>query len=78
MSWRVRAKDISAAERFSYRYRESELAEWAPRLRELAASTSETHALMNNCFRDYGVDNARQLATMLGETAAPPRGNWDA
>lgn len=61
------AKGISAAERFRYLYSEEELAAWVEPIRGLAAATSETHALMNNCYRDYGVRNARQLGQLLGE-----------
>jgi uncharacterized protein YecE (DUF72 family) len=58
-------KNISAAERFKYLYSEEELAGWAPRIQELAKNTRETHVLFNNCYRDYGVRNAAQLAAML-------------
>ncbi|MGI9032430.1 MAG: DUF72 domain-containing protein [Acidimicrobiales bacterium] len=55
----------SAAERFRYRYRTEELTGWVPKVLELAASAREVHLLMNNCYRDYGVDNATELATLL-------------
>ncbi|MBA3267880.1 MAG: DUF72 domain-containing protein [Acidimicrobiia bacterium] len=55
----------SAAERFRYRYDTAELQEWVPKVRELAASAREVHLLMNNCYRDYGVDNAAELAGLL-------------
>jgi uncharacterized protein YecE (DUF72 family) len=64
-------KWISAAERFAYRYTDEELSEWVPKVRDLAATTRETHALMNNCYRDYAVDNGRQLAALLGEGLQP-------
>jgi len=64
-------KWISAAERFAYRYTDGELAEWVPGIRELAATSRETHALMNNCYRDYAVDNGRQLAALLDEGLQP-------
>src|SRR6266851_3319268 len=64
-------KWISAAERFAYRYTDEELAGWVPGLRELAATSRETHALMNNCYRDYAVDNGRQLAALLDEGLQP-------
>lgn len=60
-------KGITAAERFRYLYTEDELREWVEPIRELASSTEETHALMNNCYRDYGTTNARQLGELLGE-----------
>ena len=64
---------ISAAERFAYRYTEDELRAWVPRITELAASSHEVHVLMNNCYRDYAVDNAAQLAELLVEAGAENR-----
>ena len=62
-----KARDVSAAERFRYLYSDRELQEWAPRARELARSASRVHLLMNNCYQDYGVRNAAELAAMLEE-----------
>ena len=47
--------------------KEGELQEWVPRIHELAEQTRETHVLMNNCYRSYAVDNARDLRTLLDE-----------
>jgi uncharacterized protein YecE (DUF72 family) len=55
----------SAAERFRYLYSEQELAELAHPIAELAPQARETHLLMNNCYRDYGVRNAAQLRDLL-------------
>jgi uncharacterized protein YecE (DUF72 family) len=63
-TWNGRA--TTAAERFRYLYEPGELREWAPRLRELAGSARRVHALMNNCYQDYGVRNAQQLQELLG------------
>jgi uncharacterized protein YecE (DUF72 family) len=52
-------------ERFGYLYSAEELNEWSPKLCELARDTSDTHVLMNNCYRDYAQTNARQLAGLL-------------
>jgi uncharacterized protein YecE (DUF72 family) len=52
-------------ERFGYLYSEQELAQWAPKLQELAGAAGETHVLMNNCYADYAQSNARQLADLL-------------
>jgi uncharacterized protein YecE (DUF72 family) len=60
-----KARDVSAAERFRYLYSPKELEEWVPRARELAHSASRVHLLMNNCYQDYGVRNAAELAEML-------------
>jgi uncharacterized protein YecE (DUF72 family) len=59
-------KGITAAERFRYRYPEKEVRdELATRARALSSSARETHALFNNCYRDYGVDNAADLRDLL-------------
>jgi len=61
-TWNLRTG--SAAERFRYLYDPAELRDWVPRLRELAGS-AEVHALMNNCYRDFGVRNASDLLGLL-------------
>lgn len=68
-------KGISPAERFRYLYSEEELEGWAPRVRELAEGTRETHVLFNNCYRDHGVRNAEQLARMLGVAGGDTQGD---
>jgi uncharacterized protein YecE (DUF72 family) len=60
-------KNVSASERFRYEYSEQELKEWVPRIRDVSDQTRETHVLMNNCYRDFAVNNARQLADLLEE-----------
>ena len=55
----------TAAERFRYRYSTGELLEWVPRIREMAASASQVHVLMNNCYRDDAAVNAAELADLL-------------
>jgi len=65
------SKDIY--ERFGYLYSEDELREWAPQLRELAGQASETHVLLNNCYRNYAQVNARQLADLVGDLGAGDR-----
>jgi uncharacterized protein YecE (DUF72 family) len=62
-SWAARG--VSAAERFRYYYEGAELAEWVPRVEELASKTEETHALFNNCYSDYGVRNAADFGQQL-------------
>jgi uncharacterized protein YecE (DUF72 family) len=58
-------KNVTASERFRYEYSEKELEEWVPRIREVAGQVRETHVLMNNCYRDFAVNNARQLGDLL-------------
>jgi uncharacterized protein YecE (DUF72 family) len=59
------AKSETASERFRYDYPQPELAEWVPRIEQLSAETRETHVLMNNCYRDFAVRNARELGGLL-------------
>jgi uncharacterized protein YecE (DUF72 family) len=60
-------RGTSAAERFRYLYEREELREWAPKLRQLADQATEVHALMNNCYQDFGVRNAKDLQDILAE-----------
>jgi uncharacterized protein YecE (DUF72 family) len=56
---------ISTAEKFKYLYERRELADWVPRLKEMAIESTEVHAIMNNCYADYSVRNAQDLADLL-------------
>ena len=58
-------KSDTASERFKYDYRREELTEWVPRIETLAQQARETHVLMNNCYRDFAVRNARELGDLL-------------
>lgn len=60
-------KSETAAERFRYQYTEPELREWVPKIKELSEQARETHVLMNNCYRNYAVNNARALRSLLEE-----------
>ncbi|HLI60717.1 MAG TPA: DUF72 domain-containing protein [Solirubrobacteraceae bacterium] len=62
-TWKGRTR--TAAERFRYLYSEDELEELANELAPVAESARESHLLMNNCYRDYGVRNAAQLRELL-------------
>jgi uncharacterized protein YecE (DUF72 family) len=59
-------KSETAVERFKYKYEQRELLEWVPKIEELSQQTRETHVLMNNCYRDYAVNNARDMSDLLG------------
>jgi uncharacterized protein YecE (DUF72 family) len=61
------ARGITPAERFRYLYDRDELKEWVPRIRSAALEAKEVHALMNNCFSNYGTTNARELAALLAD-----------
>ncbi len=61
--WEKGSKD--ASERFNYLYSEDELKEWVPRVKELAAETKQLHTILNNCYDDKAVVNARQMKAMV-------------
>jgi len=61
------AKSETASDRFRYEYTRAELGEWVPRITGLSEQTRETHVLMNNCYRDYAVNSARDLGALLEE-----------
>jgi uncharacterized protein YecE (DUF72 family) len=66
----------TVSERFRYRYGEDELREWVPRIEHLAESAGQVHALLNNCYSDHAVVNARQLMDLLNSADAdvvPPQ-----
>jgi len=63
------ARTETSSERFDYLYSEEELADWAPRVEQLAQEAREIHVLFNNNAQDYPVRNARQLRMLLQEGA---------
>jgi uncharacterized protein YecE (DUF72 family) len=60
----------SARERFRYRYATSGLCEWVPKIQQLADEARAVHVLMNNCYSNYAVTNAREMTALLGAAAA--------
>ena len=63
-AWETKAE--TASERFRYDYSERRArASGCPRSQELSGQVRETHVLMNNCYRDFAVSNARELGDML-------------
>jgi uncharacterized protein YecE (DUF72 family) len=64
----------TAAERFQYFYSLEELAEWVPKIRRLSDHAKEVHVLMNNCWQDYAVVNARQMTALLQSEDRPVAG----
>jgi uncharacterized protein YecE (DUF72 family) len=56
---------ISTAEKFRYLYQPPELKPWVPNLRDMAKRAGEVHAIFNNCYSDYAVRNAEDLAELL-------------
>jgi len=66
----------SSRDRFNYLYSQDELAEWTPKIEEVAGQVKETHVLMNNNFGSYAIDNARDMQQLLGQhppDSAPSR-----
>ena len=63
----------AASDRFKYLYGEAELEEWVPRVRELAAAAGAVHVLFNNNYEDWGMQNARRMAHLLGVERRPPQ-----
>jgi len=57
-------RGVTVTEKFRYDYSRSELAEWEPRVEELATKARETHVLMNNCYRNYAVRSASTMAQL--------------
>jgi len=58
-------KGITTAEKFRYLYQPAELKAWVPNLRDMAKQATEVHAIFNNCYSDYAVRNAEDLAHLL-------------
>src|SRR5262245_2033937 len=64
-------KQKTVTERFRYRYSVDELREWVPRIEQLADRADRVHVLMNNCYRDYAIVNARELRDLLNGDDPP-------
>jgi uncharacterized protein YecE (DUF72 family) len=66
-----------AHERYDYLYSREELAEWVPRIRELARKTEKTFVFTNNHFEAKAVTNARMLTEMLEAAGGEDPGDKD-
>jgi uncharacterized protein YecE (DUF72 family) len=62
--WYVRDA-ASSADRFDYLYTKPELAEWVPRVEQIADATAQVHLLTNNNRSNYAIVNAFDLAELL-------------
>jgi uncharacterized protein YecE (DUF72 family) len=60
-------RNVHPTERFRYDYSDRELEEWVPRVERMTEDAKETHALFNNCYRDYAVRNARTFGDLIPE-----------
>jgi uncharacterized protein YecE (DUF72 family) len=64
-------KGPTATPRFRYLYKERELREWVPRIEHLAEGARNVHVLLNNCYEDYAVRNAKDLTRLLSSEDVP-------
>ena len=55
-----------AWERYDYTYKEAELAEWVPKIQELARQSEQVYLFANNHWQGQAVGTARQLKMLLG------------
>ena len=72
-TWNIRGAR-SAAERFDWLYAPEELAEWVPKVRELAAEASEVYALFNNNRDDFAPRSAVIFRGLLDEAGVEATG----
>jgi uncharacterized protein YecE (DUF72 family) len=56
---------------YDYRYSDSQLAEWVPRVRALAERSEAVYGFFNNHFRGDAAANGRTLSEMLSLPPAP-------
>ncbi len=56
---------VGTTERFRYLYTADELEPWVPKIGALARKSRDVHVLMNNCYRQNAVENAKDLAGLL-------------
>lgn len=61
--WKRRAQ--RGVGRYRYRYSLAELAEWVPRILDLAEQTREVHVLMSNAALDNAIRNAREITELI-------------
>ncbi len=52
-------------DRYNYLYSEEELAEWIPKVSELAAQAKKVYIFFNNCHAAQAAQNARRLGELL-------------
>lgn len=63
-TWYVRGA-ASSTDRFDYLYSKDELAEWKPRVEQVAEQAQQVHLLTNNNRSNYAVVNAFDLASLF-------------
>lgn len=63
--WELRGAAV--VDKYRYLYDAEQLAEWAPRVAEIARQATETRVVFNNCYGNYGTTNAIEFTGMLAE-----------
>jgi uncharacterized protein YecE (DUF72 family) len=51
---------------YNYRYRESELEAWVPKVKQVTETAKKTFGYFNNHFRGFAVENSLRMMNMLG------------
>jgi uncharacterized protein YecE (DUF72 family) len=59
------AKKWYGGGRYDYLYKEEELREWLPKIKELTRQAKKTYVFFNNCHSAQAVQNARELGKLL-------------
>ncbi len=63
-TWYLKGAE-SSRERFNYLYSDAELAEWTPKIEQVAERAQEVHVLMNNNYGSHAITNAQQFQELL-------------
>ncbi len=50
---------------YNYRYTDSELSQWVPKIKEVTAKVKKTFGYFNNHFRGFAVENSLKMLKML-------------
>jgi len=58
-------KGIEIVERYRYLYKEDELGRWADKIKQAARKSEQTFVILNNCYQNYGIRNAKMLQRLL-------------
>ena len=51
---------------YNYRYSDSELKSWIPKVQEVTGRAKETYGYFNNHFKGFAVENSLKMMSMLG------------
>jgi uncharacterized protein YecE (DUF72 family) len=51
---------------YNYRYSDSELATWVPKVKDVTSRVRETYGYFNNHFRGFAVENSLKMMGLLG------------